>query len=384
MTENNFPVEKYRFRFTSEYIVNAAPIVESFPAPRRAGDPPLTVIGDEKHFLVTASALRGMTRRRVFKNIVNKLRRVNPNIKFNSADVRLMLIGGVKSSGRSEHLNPQKTARVRQMRPDLEIYGMNDPTFLGGCFECGMIVSILPMRTDRLDPDATIPIIRRTLLNDRILDDVELSDSGAMDELSQLNHVRSKVENALKKLARIERKERSAKDQREYEQALAAINEFTETPVANAEEATIFLNAMKEKMKQEGFSDVSEANLQLAATIPAGTQMRHLFHLNQISLRGAGLFLSGWHDAWCFDPAIGGMAARGAGGYITFVYTVERQEGYDWVPDCTVRIEPDVGVTFSNDRHSVLRLAFEEWAKVDITQYDFTFAALKAFVAGEK
>jgi hypothetical protein len=382
--ELNKMVEKHRLRLTSESIVNAAPIVESFPGPRRTGEPPLIVVGDEKHYMYTASAFRGKTRRRVFKNIVTKMRKIRPEVRFSSADVRLMMIGGVKASGRSDHLSPIKTEQVRELRPDLEIYGMNDPTFLGGCLLAGMMVSVAPIRTDRVDPDSTIPIIRRSLLNDAMLHDVPLSDDGSMQELSELNHQRSKVEAAIKVLARLERKERNARDDRVREQVLATLMEIAGRPIASADEAEHFLLEMREKMKQDGFSDVSEANIQTAATIPAGTPMRHLVHLHQISTLGAGLFLWGLHDAWCFDPMVGGMSARGAGGYLTMVYNVDRQEGYNWVHDCKIQVEPDLGVKFmSNHNNSLLQSAFEEWRKVDITKYDFSFDSLKTFIGAK-
>lgn len=376
-------VSKYRFHFKSESIIPAAPIVESFPAPRKTGDAPLITFGNERYYLYTASAFRGKTRRRVFKNIANKLQAVRPEFRFSSADMRLMVIGGVKSSGRSEHLAPAKSEQVRKLRPDLEIYGMNDPTFMGGCLAAGLTTSIAPA-PERADSDSTIPIIRRSLLTDRILQDIELSDKGSMEELSGLNHQRSKVEEAIKRLSRLERKgERSSREDRDYTQALATVSEVAGYQITTVDEAEVFIKQMKDRMKEEGHSDVSEANIQTAFPIPGQTPMRNEMYLNQISMEGAGLFLWGWHDAWCFDPAIGGMSARGAGGYLTSVYTVERQEGYEWIADCTLRIVPDTGIEFIGATGSNLLEAFELWRDIDITQYDFTFNALKTFI-GEK
>jgi hypothetical protein len=311
------------------------------------------------------------------------LQKIDPKARVSSQDMRLMTIGGVKASGRTDHLSPAKTERLREMRPDLEIFGMNDPTFMGGCLAAGLFTSISPISTDRIDPDSTIPMIRRSLLNDSILQGIELSDEGSMQELSELNHTRSVLEATIKRLTRLEKKDRTGKEQRDVETSLETLSKLTGTPITNSDDAEIALTALKEQMKQSGYSDVSEANIQTVATIPAATPMRHLMYLNYISPLGAGLFMWGMHDAWCFDPAIGGMAARGAGGYLSCVYNVERQVGYTWEPDCKITLKPDTGVQFISNTESRLQSAFEAWREVDITRYDWSFKALKDFV-GEK
>jgi hypothetical protein len=376
--------EYTRYRFKSTSIVCAAPVVMSYPQPRRPGEAPVMEFGGQKHYMISSSSFRGKIRRYVFKNIFNKLRAVNPEISFSSADARLMVLGGVKGSGKTDHLSPQKALEVRRRRPDLEIFGGNDPSFISGCLQSGMTMSVQPA-PERVDPDTTIPIVRRTLLTDSILSEVKISDAGSMDELQELNQQRAKLTDAINKLKRLERKARTPREQRDFEGHWALVSGMMGRPVTDIGEAEQFLSNMRESMKAEGHSDVSERNVQFAPTIPGGSELQQVMYLNYISELGAGLFLWGWHDAYVFDPTIGGLASRGAGGYLTSVYAVERQEGYNWVPDCTLRVEPDVGLSFHAGvqplEQSKLKQSFDAWRDVDISGYDFTFNGLKAFIA---
>jgi len=136
-------------------------------------------------------------------------------------------------------------------------------------------------------------------------------------------------------------------------------------------------------MREGGHSDVSDANLQSIAVIPAGVIFDHKFYLPNITRAGAGLLLTAWHNNMIINPVIGGLAARGCGGYITATYKVQRRVDLTWIDDCTVTSTPDTGLTFTNDSDSEVRRLLDEWEGVDIRQFEFAYGALLKVIRGE-
>lgn len=383
-----FPVT--RWRIISQSIRTTEPTAISFPHPRKPGEPPLIMCGGSPHYMITASSFRGKLRRWGMKRVINMMQAVDPDCRITSADLRSMVLGGVKGSGKTDYLTPEQAVEVRRRRPDIEVFGINDPTFMEGCLDVGMFTSSDPAPNIHA-PETSFPIVRRTLLTDPILKDIGhlITDLDSMNTLRESNRKRSQLTDALEKVRRLSRKKTlGQREKNEHDLLMKKIATLIGKEEATPEEAESFLETFRQTMRAEGQSDVSEANIQTVYAIPPGTEMRQHIHLNWVSNMGMGYFLNCWDDAWKFDPAIGGLAARGAGGYLHATYRVDRQNADgDWIEDCGLSVVPDIGVTFTGSNEDIQNsqalTAFEAWQNADISQYDFSFEALKNYISGQ-
>jgi hypothetical protein len=190
------------------------------------------------------------------------------------------------------------------------------------------------------------------------------------------------LENAIKVLRRIEGRPGIASEDTSYRTVLDEIGTEIGIKFTNSAEVISYFNQFKNTMKEGGHSDVSDANLQSTGVIPAGVTFDHKFALPNITRAGAGLLLTAWHHKMILNPVIGGLAARGCGGYITSIYKVQRRVGFTWVDDCTMTSAPDVGLTFSDDRQSEVRRVIDEWAATNASQFDFSYEALLKVIRG--
>ena len=383
-----------RFAFDGE-VVPTAPIHLSFPDRGDKSEPPMIIMNGAKHYMVTGTSVRGGLRRQAAKNILNKQRkqRNDNRIAFTSETARVLMIGGVKGSDDSAHLTPQLIQRIREKNPQLDLFGMGDPLMMRGTLLCGFMVSDeevfrrLYGNSEGIEPTTTLPIVRRSLLRDGSLELGDIADPETMMDDAKANRRRSQITTAIKQWTRLERKQ--AKKEQLTARELAAITEAKETlkreteidfeTVADAQHHldSVVLPAMR----AAGQKDVSEQNLQSVSFIPAGMMLRHRMELYHSTRAAVGLFIWALHDKYVFNPVIGGMSARGCGGYCSSRYTVRRQNGYEWVNDCTLVIEPDVGVKFENDRNSELRKCYEEWDSANVNNYNFDFEYLRKLIA---
>jgi hypothetical protein len=225
------------------------------------------------------------------------------------------------------------------------------------------------------------------LLRDGSLDLGDIADPDTMMDDAKANRKRSQIATAIKQWSRLERKQ--AKKEQLTNRDLAAITDAQDTlkretglDFETAVDAQHHLDTVVlPAMRAAGQKDVSEQNLQSVSFIPAGTLLRHRMELHHTTRAGVGLFIWALHDKYVFNPIIGGMSARGCGGYCTSRYTVRRQDGYEWINDCTMIVEPDVGVKFENDRNSELRKCYEEWAAANVNNYNFDFEYLRKLIS---
>ena len=383
--------EKLRFAFDG-VAVPEAPIHLSFPDPRDKGEPSCIISHGTRRYMVTATTLRGGYRRYAAKNILAMRRRQeNTPVSFTSETARVLLIGGVKGSGDSAHLTPEQLQQIRTNNPLLDVFGMGDPVMFGGTLFMGFMISDQEIHTKAqydkvtVDPETTLPIIRRSLLTDPTLSMSDISDPETMMGDAAANRRRSQITTAVKLWERLSRKQTrntlSTREAKQVADAKETIKRETDQEFETADEARHHLDTVVlVQMRAEGRKDVSEQNIQSTAFIPAGVQFSHKMELHNTTRPGVGLFLHAMHDKYCFNPIIGGLAARGCGGYPTFTYNVRRQEGYTWHNDCTLVIRPNTGLEFSNDRDSVLKQAFDEWESIDIKKYHFDYDYLKGII----
>lgn len=296
-----------------------------------------------------------------------------------------MISGGVKGSDASVHLNPRQAETIRAMRPDLDAMGMSDPVFFEGRLNMGHMLSQQPALYENGKPafGTVLPIVRRALVNDALITPDFVSDPEKLSEYAAMNRDRSKLETAIKLLRRLETRASRGENEDAYRNALDDLGAEFGIPFANVAEVETYLAQFKTTMKEGGHSDVSDANLQSVAVIPAGVTFDHKIYLPNITRAAAGLLLTAWHNKQVINPVIGGLSARGCGGYITATYKVQRRVGMAWVDDCIMTSEPDIGFTFADDRHSEVRRLMDEWASAPPSQFNFTHSALLGVIRGD-
>jgi hypothetical protein len=383
-----------RFAFDGE-VIPTAPIHLSFPDRGDKSEPPMIIMNGTKHYMVTGTSVRGGLRRYAAKNILRKQRQQHNDgsIAFTSETARVLMIGGVKGSDDSAHLTPLQIQKIREKNPQLDVFGMGDPLMMRGTFLCGFMVSDeevyrrIHFNAEAVEPATTLPIIRRSLLRDGSLSVGDIADPETMMDDAKANRRRSQIANAIKTWGRLDRKQSkreqlTTRDMTNLTEAKDILKRETGEDFKTVADAQHHLETVViPAMRAAGQKDVSEQNLQSVSFIPAGTVLRHRMELHHTTRAGVGLFLWAWHDKYMFDPVIGGMAARGCGGYCTMRYLVRRQHGYDWVNDCTMIVEPDKGVTFENADNSELKACFQEWQSADIRKYSFDFEYLRKLIA---
>jgi hypothetical protein len=177
------------------------------------------------------------------------------------------------------------------------------------------------------------------------------------------------------------------KDKRNLETAVAAFSRETGIPFTSVDDAEKTVEEFKSKMSEEGRKTVSEANLQRAGIIPAGTSFHHLIDLGHnggVSVAAAGLFMAAWDHKWKFHPMIGGMAARGCGGLLEGEYSVLRLEDGDWIDDCTVVLRPYEGVSICSRGDSQLIRCTHYWKNSNDSAFKFDFQSLVALVSDKE
>lgn len=383
-----------RFMFEGE-IMPSAPVHLSFPDRGDKSEPPTIIMNGTKHYMITGTSVRGGLRRYGAKNILRKQRQQHNDgtMAFTSETARVLMIGGVKGSDDSAHLTPVQIQKIREKNPQLDVFGMGDPLMMRGTFLCGFVVSDDEVHRrvafgDRevIEPATTLPIVRRSLLRDGSLNLGDIADPETMMDDAKANRRRSQITNAIKVWNQKDRKKGrretlTARDLSQITEAKEVLKRETDQTFETVADAQHYLDTVVlPAMRAAGQKDVSEQNLQSVSFIPAGTLMRHRMELHHTTRAGVGLFLWALHDKYVFEPTIGGMSARGCGGYLSSTYTVRRQEGYEWVNDCTLMVEPDHGISFENADNSELRKCFEEWDNADIRQYNFDFDYLRRLI----
>lgn len=382
---SNYPtLDTVHLKFEGTGVNDAQISISSPDQPR--GEPPIVISHGLKKYKVSASTLRGRLRRQVAVEIWEKLRASDPDFKYTVDEARLAISGGVKGSDASVHLSPRQAETIRAMRPDLDTFGMSDPVFFGGRLNMGHMISQQQAlyENGKPAPSTILPIVRRALVNDSLVTPDFVSNPERLTEYAAMNRDRSKLEMAIKSLRRLEtRASRTEKEDATYTATLQEVSREIGIPFANSSEVEGYLSQFKTTMREGGHSDVSDANLQSIAVIPAGVIFDHKFYLPNITRAGAGLFLTAWHNNMIANPVIGGLAARGCGGYITATYKVQRRVGGEWQDDCTVTSTPDVGFTYSNDANSEMRRLIDEWGSADNRRFQFSYAALLNVIRGE-
>ena len=384
LSNSHPPLRTVHLKFQGTGVNDAQISISSPDQPRN--EPPMTISYGVRKYKVASSTLRGRWRRQIAVEVYDKLREIDPNFKYTVDEARLAISGGVKGSDASVHLNPRQTETIRAMRPDLDALGMSDPVFFGGRLNMGHMISQQPAlyENGKPAPSTILPIVRRALVNDTLVTTDFVSDLEKLTEYAAMNRERSKLEATIKTLRRLEgRATRTPKEEATYRTTLDELGAEIGIPFANAGEVDGYLSQFKTTMREGGHSDVSDANLQSIAVIPAGVIFDHKFYLPNITRAGAGLLLTEWHNNMIINPVIGGLAARGCGGYITATYKVQRRVDLTWIDDCTVTSTPDTGLTFTNDSDSEVRRLLDEWEGVDIRQFEFAYGALLKVIRGE-
>jgi hypothetical protein len=382
-----------RFQFISESIINQKPYASVWPD-LPAGSPPVIRANGRLHPLITASSFRGALRRSAAKHALWRTREINPTFKYSSESLRMNAIGGVKGSTKSIHPDPNQVRLIRELDPNIDIFGCGDPAMISGALLAGLTLGIEPpdyrenFGTTTFDPSTRLPIIRRSLLQDATFDQNDVSDPEKMMEDAVRNRTRVAISKCVTEWKRLNRKTSkgplSAREQKILEDVRAELNEAIGREVTDVEDAAVALEEFKTGMLAEGTSDVAEANLHPLMIIPQGTEWTHQFELHHPTMPGLGLFMAAWDDKYCFSPFIGANSARGCGGYLHSVYQVSRQEDRTWIPDCTISVKPDEGVTFDGAEDSIVKSAFDEWKVADISRFSFDFNEIKRILEGGK
>lgn len=385
---------KYRFLFKGESIISTAPLHISYPSPRNDKSmPSYVIVGNQPYYAYMASAPRAGIRRQAAKHVVGRLRKFDPNAALTAEDARLLMIGGVKDSGtQGGYPTPQQLEMIRKRFPILDMFGMGDPLMFGGTLYMGIMTSVEAIALTHaaygkpiVDPGTTIPIVRRALIQDPTIINF-ISDPDTLQEDATANRQRSQIKTAIDTWKKIARKRGNllTRDNTAMVEARQLLASESGQTFAAVEAAEVWFDQYKQDMQSGGRKTVSEQNIQSTAFIPAQTSFNHIFEFHYSTAAAIGLFMAAWHDKYLFDPSIGGLVARGCGGYLNMRYAVSRQlDDGSLVDDCVIEIKPNIGIKFVSNKNSLLRELWDAWMTGDIRDYAYDFKSLMKIIAGD-
>ena len=342
--------------------------------------------GNAEYWNIRSSSLRGNWRHACSEQVFHRLRQALPGYKISTATARLLTLGGVKSSGASKLMTPVQIDRAKVQNPLIEMLGCNDPAFFSGALYCSHMRSEDPIDRDRSNARAYyLQVVRRPLSHGPFSAN-DLSDPESIAEFGEANRYRSQLDGFAKLTRRLEAqlaRKPDPKLQKQLDTAYADLKKHTKQDFTNAVEVQEFLDNELASMRAAGHSTVSEQTIPTGQeVIPSGTRMTHSLHIIGASSIACGMFIDGMSARSFRRPFIGGRAASGCGGYITYRYRVTRMEGDERVDDCTIELQPEHHVKFHDAEHSVLRKSYEEWRACDVTKFDFTYEGLQQIASG--
>ena len=380
-TPHVFP-DRFSFSFEGEAL-NSRQVSITLPNDQNGV---VTLWGNAEYWNIRSSSLRGNWRHACSEQVFQRLAKATPGYKISTATARLLTLGGVKSSGSSKLMTPIQIDRAKAQNPLIEMLGCNDPAFFAGALYCSHMRSENPIDRDRSNARAYyLQVVRRPLSHGPFTVH-DLSDPESIAEFSEANRFRSQLDGFAKLTRRLEgqlARKPDAKLQKSLETAYAELQKLTKRTFTSAVEVQEFLDEELASMRAAGHSTVSEQTIPTGQeVIPSGTRMTHSLHIMGASRLACGMFIDGMSSRSFRRPFIGGRAASGCGGYISYKYKVTRMDGDERVDDCTIELIPEQHVKFHDAEHSVLKESFDEWRECDVTKFDFTYEGLQSIANG--
>ena len=374
--------ERHSFSFEGEAI-NGRQVSVTLPNDQNGV---VSYWGNAEYWNIRSASLRGNWRHACSEQVLRRLREADAGYKISTATARLLALGGVKSSGASKLMTPIQIDRAKAQNPQIEMLGCNDPAFFSGALYCGHMRSEEPIDRDRSNARAYfLQVVRRPLSHGPFTVH-DLSDPESIAEFSEANRFRSQLDGFAKQTRRLEAqlaRKPDPKLQRQLETAYAELKKLTKRTFTSAIEVQEFLDEELISMRAAGHSTVSEQTIPTGQeVIPSGTRMTHSLHIIGASSIACGLLIDGMSARSFRRPFIGGRAASGCGGYITYTYKVKRLEGDERIDDCTIELVPEHHVKFHDAEHSVLKKSYDEWRNCDINRFDFTYEGLQQIASG--
>lgn len=364
--------------------------------------------GSEEVYEKTGTSGKSEYRHAAEREAFVRLRKLDPDYHETMLDRQMLSSGGVKGPGKSPHPDPRNILRFFQRQPLCDDFGLGEPSFLKGCFHAGKATSkttVLGRRKSdgrgawEFDMNTRQPALRRTLVSSPDFDPSDLSDPERLDEARELNHIRSRANEAIDGWKSMEGKPRGKTpvvpkgDVNRLNTYMTTVRELLGEAakrlnieqINTREEATAAYKEFEKVIKERGHTPIAEGNPHSFPVVPEGTEWLITHWLcNPKSIYALGLLLAAMHRHHLFTPFVGGNVTRGSGGLFEGRYVVRRQdrETGELILDCTITFRPHYGIVIDNP-DSLCAAAWEAWKSCDVRDFVWTFEETKAILNGE-